>query len=38
VAATYFENMKATVDALIVGSLDEEARETSSKVADRRNQ
>jgi ethanolamine utilization protein EutN len=35
VAATYFENMKATVDALVVGSLDEE---TSSKVADRRNQ
>jgi ethanolamine utilization protein EutN len=38
VAATYFENMKATVDALIVGSLDEEASKASSKVADRRNQ
>jgi|HubBroStandDraft_4_1064222.scaffolds.fasta_scaffold2617808_1 ethanolamine utilization protein EutN len=37
VAATYFENMKATVDALIVGSLDEEASKASSTVADRRN-
>ena len=26
VAASYFENMRATVDALIVGSLDEEMK------------
>jgi len=38
VAATYFENMKATIDALIVGSLDEETRQTSSKMMDRRKQ
>jgi ethanolamine utilization protein EutN len=36
VAATYFENMKATVDALIVGSLDEASKPPASKAADRR--
>ena len=33
VAASYFENIRATVDALIVGSLDEETRQTSGKTA-----
>ena len=35
VAASYFENTRATVDALIVGSLDEETRQTSDKIAGR---
>jgi ethanolamine utilization protein EutN len=38
VAASYFENVRATVDALIVGSLDEEMQQTSGKIASRRNQ
>ena len=38
VAASYFENMRATVDALIVGSLDEETKQASNKVAGHRNQ
>jgi ethanolamine utilization protein EutN len=38
VAATYFADMKATVDALIVGSLDEETRAASARAGDRRNQ
>jgi len=36
VAASYFENMRATVDALIVGSLDEESKQTSDNLAGRR--
>ena len=35
VAASYFENMRATVDALIVGSLDEESKQTSENLAGR---
>jgi len=38
VAASYFENTRATVDALIVGSLDEEMKQTSSSPRNRRNQ
>ena len=35
VAASYFENMRATVDALIVGSLDEESKQTPDNPAGR---
>jgi ethanolamine utilization protein EutN len=36
VAASYFEKMRATIDALIVGSLDEEVKHTTSKASGRR--
>jgi ethanolamine utilization protein EutN len=38
VAASYFENVRATVDALIVGSLDEEMKQTSGEASSRPNQ
>jgi ethanolamine utilization protein EutN len=36
VAASYFEKMRATIDALIIGSLDEEMKDTTSRASGRR--